>query len=85
MDTTPSKNLVEAARKRGYEYIAITDHSKHVTVAHGLKPEQVREQVREIDKINKKLKGFTVLKATEVDILEDGSLDLPDEVLRSSI
>ncbi len=75
------EDLVEAARKRGYDYIAITDHSKHVTVAHGLKPEQVREQVREIDKINKKLKGFTVLKATEVDILEDGSLDLPDEVL----
>jgi DNA polymerase (family 10) len=74
--------LVEAARKRGYDYIAITDHSKHVTVARGLKPEQVREQVREIDEINRKLKGFIVLKATEVDILEDGSLDLPDEVLR---
>ncbi len=75
------EELVEAARQRGYDYIAITDHSKHVTVAHGLKPEQVREQVREIDKINKKLKGFTVLKATEVDILEDGALDLPDEIL----
>jgi DNA polymerase (family X) len=76
------EELVEAARNHGYEYIAITDHSKHVTVARGLKPEQVREQAREIDKINKKLKGFTVLKATEVDILEDGSLDLPDEVLQ---
>jgi len=76
------EELVEAARKREYDYIAITDHSKHVTVAHGLKPEQVREQVREIDEINKKLKGFTVLRATEVDILEDGSLDLPDEVLQ---
>lgn len=76
------EELVEAARTRGYAYIAITDHSKHVTVARGLKPEQVREQVREIDAINKKLKGFTVLKATEVDILEDGSLDLPDEVLQ---
>ena len=76
------EELVEAARKRGYDYLAITDHSKHVTVARGLKPEQVREQVREIDAVNKKLKGFTVLKATEVDILEDGSLDLPDEVLQ---
>ncbi len=75
------EELIEAAKKHGYEYIAITDHSKHVTVAHGLKPEQVREQVREIDKINDKLRGFTVLKATEVDILEDGSLDLPDEIL----
>ncbi|MCL5282474.1 MAG: DNA polymerase/3'-5' exonuclease PolX [Planctomycetes bacterium] len=76
------EELVEAARRHGYDYLAITDHSKHVTVAHGLKPEQVHEQVREIDKINKKLKGFTVLKSTEVDILEDGSLDLPDEVLQ---
>jgi len=75
------QELIEAARRRGYDYIAITDHSKHVTVAHGLKPEQVHEQVREIDRINEKLKDFTVLKATEVDILEDGSLDLPDEVL----
>jgi DNA polymerase (family 10) len=75
------EELVEAARKRGYDYIAITDHSKHVTVAHGLKPDQVREQVREIDRINEKLKGFTVLRATEVDILKDGSLDFPDEVL----
>ncbi len=76
------EELVEAARQHGYDYIAITDHSKHVTVARGLKPEQVRAQVREIDGINKKLKGFTVLKSTEVDILEDGSLDLPDEVLQ---
>jgi DNA polymerase (family 10) len=76
------EELVEAARRRGYDYIAITDHSKHVTVAHGLKPEQVLDQVREIDEINKRLKGFTVLKSTEMDILEDGSLDLPDEVLQ---
>jgi DNA polymerase (family 10) len=76
------EELVEAARQRGYDYIAITDHSKHVTVAHGLKPAQVRAQMQEIDKINKTLKGFTVLKSTELDILEDGSLDLPDEVLQ---
>ena len=76
------EDLVVAARKRGYDYIAITDHSKRVTVAHGLKPEQVREQIEEIDRINDKLKGFTVLKATEMDILADGSLDLPDDVLK---
>jgi len=76
------EELVQAAKERGYDYIAITDHSKHVTIAHGLKPEQVREQVKEIDRINKRLKGFTVLKATEVDILENGSLDLPDDVLK---
>lgn len=76
------EELVEAAQKRGYDYLAITDHSRHVTVAHGLKPEQVRVQGREIDKINKKLKGFTVLKAIELDILDNGALDLPDEVLQ---
>jgi len=76
------EELVTAAKKHGYDYIAITDHSRRVTVAHGLKPEQLREQIKEIDKINGKLKGFTVLKATEVDILADGSLDLPDDVLK---
>jgi len=76
------EELVAAAKKHRYDYIAITDHSKRVTVAHGLKPEQVREQIKEIDRINGKLKGFTVLEATEVDILADGSLDLPDDVLK---
>jgi DNA polymerase (family 10) len=75
------EELVAAAKKRGYSYIAITDHSKHVTIAHGLKPAQVRQEIKEIDRINKRLKGFTVLKATELDILEDGALDLPDDVL----
>jgi DNA polymerase (family 10) len=75
------EELVAAAKKRGYSYIAITDHSKHVTIAHGLKPAQMRQQMKEIDRINRRLKGFTVLKATELDILEDGSLDLPDDVL----
>jgi DNA polymerase (family 10) len=75
------EELVAAAKKRGYSYLAITDHSKHVTIAHGLKPAQMRQEIKEIDRINKRLKGFTVLKATELDILEDGSLDLPDDVL----
>jgi len=76
------EQLVEAARKRGYDYIAIADHSKRVTVAHGLKPKELREEIEGIDRINERLKGFTVLKAVEVDILEDGSLDLPDDVLK---
>lgn len=76
------EELVEAARKRGYDYIAVSDHSRRVTVAHGLKPSDVRVQIEEIDRINDRLKGFTVLKAIEVDILEDGRLDLPDEVLK---
>jgi DNA polymerase (family X) len=74
--------LVKAAREKGYDYIAISDHSKRVTVAHGLKPKELRKEIDEIDKVNGKLKGFTVLKAIEVDILEDGSLDLPDGVLK---
>lgn len=74
--------LVKAAREKDYDYIAISDHSKRVTVAHGLKPKELRKEIDEIDKVNGKLKGFTVLKAIEVDILEDGSLDLPDDVLK---
>jgi DNA polymerase (family 10) len=51
-------------------------------VAGGLKPGDVEKQIKEIDKVNKRLKGITVFKGTEVDILEDGSLDLPDEILK---
>jgi len=74
--------MVEAARARGYEYLAITDHTRHVSVAHGLNAKQLLAQMRAIDKLNSKLKDFHVLKGTEVDILEDGSLDLPDSVLK---
>lgn len=73
--------MIEAAQARGLEYIAITDHSQRVSMAHGLNPERVLKQWAEIDAINKKLKKFTVLKGIEVDILEKGGLDLPDEVL----
>ncbi len=76
------EELVHAARKRDYDYIAITDHSRRLTVAHGLKAKDLREQIAEIEKINDRLKGFTILKGIEVDILEDGSLDLPDEILK---
>ena len=74
--------MVEAARAHGYEYLAITDHSRHVSVAHGLNAQQLLVEIRAIDKLNDKLKDFHVLKGTEVDILEDGSLDLPDSVLK---
>jgi DNA polymerase (family 10) len=76
------EEMAEAAKEMGYSYVAITDHSKHVTVANGLKPDQVRKQIKEIDKVNARLKGITILKGTEVDILDDGSLDLPDNVLK---
>ncbi len=74
--------MVSAARKLGYHYLAITDHSKHLTVARGLNAKRLLAQIRSIDKLNAKLRDFRVLKGTEVDILEDGSLDLPDSVLK---
>lgn len=76
------EEMAQAAKELGYEYIAITDHSQHVTVAGGLKPKELIKELKEIDKVNDKLKNFTILKGTEVDILEDGKLDLPDEILK---
>jgi DNA polymerase (family 10) len=73
--------MAGAARVAGLEYIAITEHSRRLAVAHGLDPERLRRQMAEIDALNAELKGITVLKGIEVDILEDGRLDLPDEVL----
>jgi DNA polymerase (family X) len=74
--------LIEAARKRGYEYIAITDHSKGLVIANGLNEERLMAEKKEIDAINRKLKGFRLLAGVEVDIKSDGQLDLSDEILR---
>ncbi|HLB42832.1 MAG TPA: DNA polymerase/3'-5' exonuclease PolX [Gammaproteobacteria bacterium] len=74
--------MVNAAKTLGYEYIAITDHSKHLTVARGLDKKALLQQIRQIDKLNQKFKKFVILKAIELDILEDGSLDLPSDVLK---
>ena len=73
--------MAAAARARGYEYIAITDHSKHLTVAHGLDATRLRAQIREIDRLNDSDLKIHILKGIEVDILEDGTLDLDDETL----
>lgn len=83
---TDGKNSIEemaaAARVRGLNYIAITDHSKRVTMANGLNSERALEQWRAIDKINAASTGdFLILKGIECDILEAGGMDLPDEVL----
>jgi len=75
------KEMVEAARKRGFEYLAITDHSRRLAMAHGLDPKRLFEQLEEIDRLNEASPGLMILKGIEVDILEDGSLDLPDEDL----
>lgn len=77
--------MVEAARARGLEYIAITDHSQRVAVARGLTPERLLRQWEAIDRLNETLGNeFRVLKSIECDILEDGRMDLPDEVLAQS-
>jgi DNA polymerase (family X) len=75
------EELAEAARARGHKYLAITDHSRHLTVAHGLDPKRLHAQIGAIDRLNGKIRGLTILKGIEVDILADGKLDLPDEVL----
>ena len=74
--------MAEAAKKLGYDYLAITDHSKRVTMAHGLDAAGLAKSIKEIDKLNAKLKGITLLKSIECDILADGALDLPDSILR---
>ncbi len=76
------RQMAEAAMKEGYEYIAITDHSRHLTVAKGLDEKRLRAQMEAIDRLNEEIDGITILKGIECDILEDGSLDLPDTLLR---
>lgn len=75
------EEMAEAARKLGFEYLAITEHSRRLTVAHGLDPRRLEKQIDEIERLNARLKGIRLLKGIEVDILEDGRLDLPDSVL----
>ena len=73
--------LVEAARRKGYQYIAITDHTKGLGVAHGLDEKRLAEEIKLIDEANRRYAGFKILKGTEIDIRADGSLDLRDEAL----
>ncbi len=75
------REMAEAARERGLAYIAITDHSKRVTMARGLDAERLRAQWKEVDQANEEFENFTLLKGIECDILEKGGMDLPDEVL----
>jgi DNA polymerase (family X) len=73
--------MVRACKERGYQYCAITDHSKSVRVAGGLSAEDFKKQREEIEEAREKVRGITVFTGCEVDILPDGSLDLPDPVL----
>ena len=74
--------MADAAKARGYAYLAVTDHSRHSRIANGLDPERLAEQLDAIDRLADELDGFRLLKGSEVDILEDGALDLPDDILR---
>lgn len=75
------EDLAKAAKDMGYEYLAVTDHSKRIAVANGMDEERLRRQADAIDELNDSLEGVVLLKGVEVDILKDGSLDLSDEVL----
>ncbi len=76
------EEMVEACLGLGYEYVAITNHSKQVTVARGLDAQGMTALIRKIDRLKEKTQGMTILKSGEVDILENGSLDLPDPILK---
>lgn len=79
--TATLEEMARAARDLGFEFLGIADHSQSLTIAHGLPPNTVKKQWAEIDKLNERLRGIQLLKGTEVDILEDGSLDFDDELL----
>jgi len=73
--------MARAARQHGLTYLAISDHSRRLTVAHGLDPQRLARQCAEVEELNRTLDGIELLTGIEVDVLEDGSLDLPDKAL----
>jgi DNA polymerase (family 10) len=75
------EEMAEAAKLRGYKYIAITDHSKNLAMANGLDDKRALQHIRRIKAANEQIEGITVMTGIEVDILSDGSLDLSDSVL----
>jgi len=79
--TSSIEEIARSAQKRGYQYVVICDHSKSLRIAHGLDEARLMKQIEEIDRLNEKLKGFQILKGSEVDILTDGTLDLSEKVL----
>ena len=74
--------MARAAQKLGYQYLGITDHSPSLKIANGQSVRNLHAQIRAIDSLNSRLFGLRVLKSAEVDILADGTLDLPDDTLR---
>ena len=76
------EEMARTAQALGYHYLGLSDHSQSARYANGLEPDRVREQHRVIERVNETLDGITILKGSEVDILPDGSLDYPDDLLR---
>ncbi|WP_453994552.1 DNA polymerase/3'-5' exonuclease PolX [Bacillus nitroreducens] len=76
------EEMVEACRKKGYQYMAITDHSQYLRVANGLTPDRLLAQHEEIKRLNEKYEDFTIFTGVEMDILPDGRLDYDDEIIR---
>ncbi|MFW7380259.1 MAG: DNA polymerase/3'-5' exonuclease PolX [Oligoflexus sp.] len=76
------EDVAQMAKEAGFEYFAITDHSKSLTVANGLDEKRLLQQMEAIDRLNETLDGIKILKGIEVDILEDGQLDLADDILK---
>jgi len=79
--TCSIEEIAQASQRKGYEYVAICDHSKSLKIAHGLDESRLMKQMEEIDRLNERLRGFRILKGIEVDILADGRLDLSEKVL----
>jgi DNA polymerase (family 10) len=75
------EEMAVACRERGYQYFAITDHSQSLSMTNGLTPERLRAQWEEIEDVQSRVDGIRVLRSQEIDILKDGSLDMPDDVL----
>src|SRR5579862_9655245 len=78
---SPIRDMAVAARDLGHEWMALTDHSPRLTVAKGLSPERLRQQIQVVKELNEELAPFRILTGIEVDILDDGSLDQEDELL----
>jgi DNA polymerase (family 10) len=75
------EEMARACLEQGYEYMAVTDHTQAMAMVQGLTPERAREQWSEIEDVRERVKGIEIFRSAEVDILKDGSLDLPDETL----
>jgi putative hydrolase len=79
---SPPREMAEAARDLGHEWVALTDHSPRLTVANGLSAERLRTQLELVDELNTELAPFRILTGIEVDILDDGALDQREDLLR---